>query len=155
MTDTRLAGPGDIDELVRLREIMLAPWIDMSDPTWKTPTTEILKRRLFEDEPTMCAVVIDAPDGSGRLAACAVGVISERLPGPHNLTGRYGWVFNVVTDAEWRRRGYSRACMDALMAWFAECGVDVLELLASEQGQGLYEQIGFKVSSEPAMRWRA
>jgi GNAT superfamily N-acetyltransferase len=154
MTTTRLAGPGDIDEIIRLREVMLSDFLDMKDQasSWKTTMAELLERRLGEDEPTMGIIVVDAPDGSDRLAACAVGTISERLPGPHNPSGRYGWIFNVVTDPGWRRRGYSRACMDALLAWYREREVHVLELLASESGQGLYEQLGFTVSAEPAMR---
>lgn len=151
MTTTRLAGPGDIDEIIRLREVMLSDFLEVKEQGWKATTAALLERRLGEDEPTMGIIVVDAPDGSG-MAACAVGTISERLPGPHNPSGRYGWIFNVVTDPQWRRRGYSRACMDALLAWFGEREVHVLELLASESGQGLYEQLGFTVSPEPAMR---
>ncbi len=151
MTTTRLAGPGDIDEIIRLREVMLSDFFEVKEQGWKATMAALLERRLGEDEPTMGIIVVDAPDGSG-MAACAVGTISERLPGPHNPSGRYGWIFNVVTDPQWRRRGYSRACMDALLAWFGEREVHVLELLASESGQGLYEQLGFTVSPEPAMR---
>ncbi|WP_335991575.1 GNAT family N-acetyltransferase [Glycomyces sp. MUSA5-2] len=152
MIATRSAGPGDIEELVRFRSLLLSEWFDTSDPQWRAVTAEALSRRLAEPSPTMHAVVVDAPDGSGRLAACAVGTVSERLPTPGNPSGLYGWVFNVVTDPEWRRRGYSRACMDALVEWFRDNGVGTVELLATDQGLGMYEQIGFKVSAEPAMR---
>jgi GNAT superfamily N-acetyltransferase len=151
MTYARHADLGDIDELVRLREVMLSHWIDMSEESWKDSAAEILRRRMEEDKPTIGITVIDAPDGSG-LAACAVGTISERLPGPHNPTGRYGWIFNVVTDPQWRKRGYSRACTQALLEWFEDQSVQVLELLASEQGESLYQELGFRVSPEPAMR---
>ena len=153
MEDARRAGLSDIDEIVRLREIMLAPWFDMTDETWKTEAKAILRRRLGEPAPSMAVTVIDAPDGSGALAACATGVIAERLPGPRNPTGRCGWVFNVVTDPDWRKRGYSRACMNALLGWFEDEQVSSVELLASEQGEGLYRQLGFTISDEPAMRW--
>lgn len=152
MTNARHADLGDIDEIIRLREIMLAPWFDMSDTSWKAETAAILHRRLDEPKPTMAVTVIDAPDGSGTLASCATGVISERLPNPVNPSGRYGWIFNVVTDPQWRKRGYSRACTQTLLDWFGDQSVHVLELLASDQGKGLYEELGFKVSEEPAMR---
>lgn len=153
MISARIAGPGDAEEIVRLRAIMLAEWFDTEgEQPWKTAAVEAVRRRLAEDEPTMGVTVVDARDGSGRLAACAVGTISERLPAPFNPSGRYGWVFNVVTDAEWRRRGYSRACVEALLAWFDGRDVPVVELLATEQGGGLYERLGFTVSPEPAMR---
>jgi GNAT superfamily N-acetyltransferase len=152
MTVARHAEPGDIDEIVRLREIMLASWFDTTDTAWKTEAAAILRRRLDEPKPTMAVTVIDAPDGSGALASCATGVIDERLPNPVNPSGRYGWVFNVVTDERWRGRGYSRACTSALLEWFADQDVHVLELLASKQGEPLYRQLGFTVSQEPAMR---
>ncbi|MEU5871713.1 GNAT family N-acetyltransferase [Glycomyces sp. NPDC047369] len=152
MTATRPAGPGDIEELVRFRALLLSEWFDTSDPEWRAVTASALARRLAEPAPTMHAVVVDAPDGSGRLAACAVGTFSERLPTPRNPSGLYGWVFNVVTDPQWRRRGYSRACMDALVEWFRANGVGTVELLATDQGLGMYEQLGFTVSAEPAMR---
>jgi RimJ/RimL family protein N-acetyltransferase len=154
MTIARHADLDDIDELVRLREVMLSSFLDASDNGWKASAAEILRRRMSEDKPTIGITVVDAPDGSG-LAACAVGTISERLPGPHNPTARYGWVFNVVTDSQWRKRGFSRACTQALLAWFEDQNVHVLELLASEQGEPLYRDLGFTVSNEPAMRWNA
>lgn len=151
MTQARHAELEDIPEIVRLREVMLSHFTDMSDESWKPPTAEILRRRMSEDKPTIGVTVIDSPDGTG-LAACAVGTISERLPSPFTPTGRYGWIFNVVTDAQWRKRGFSRVCVTALLEWFEDQNVQVLELLASDQGQGLYEQLGFSVSHEPAMR---
>lgn len=152
MTDARHAEIGDIEEIVRLREIMLAPWFDMSDTSWKPETAAILHRRLDEPKPSMAVTVVEAPDGSGVLASCATGVISERLPNPVNPSGRYGWIFNVVTDPRWRGLGYSRACTTALLGWFEDQSVNVLELLASEQGEGLYRELGFTISEEPAMR---
>ncbi|MDA1362016.1 GNAT family N-acetyltransferase [Glycomyces luteolus] len=59
----------------------------------------------------------------------------------------------MVTDPQWRKRGYSRSCTQALLDWFADQNVHVLELLASEQGEGLYKELGFTVSPEPAMRF--
>jgi RimJ/RimL family protein N-acetyltransferase len=152
MTIARHAELGDIDEIVRLREIMLAPWFDMTDTSWKPETAAILRRRLAEPKPTMAVTVVEAPDGSGTLASCATGVIGERLPNPANPSGRYGWVFNVVTEERWRGRGYSRACTSALLEWFEDQGVHVVELLASKQGEGLYRELGFRISEEPAMR---
>ncbi|WP_205326099.1 GNAT family N-acetyltransferase [Glycomyces sp. YM15] len=156
MVNARHADLGDIEELVRLREIMFSSFVGLrgtGDDAWKDSAAEVLRRRMSGEEPTIGITVIDAPDGSGALAACAVGTISERLPGPHNPTGRYGWIFNVVTDTRWRKRGYSRACTRALLDWFADRQVHVLELLASEEGEGLYKQLGFTVSPEPAMRF--
>ncbi|THV40092.1 GNAT family N-acetyltransferase [Glycomyces buryatensis] len=152
MVLARFASPDDADEITRLRAIMLSAWVDTTDNGWMADSAAVLKRRLGEAEPSMVSTVVDAPESPGSLAACATGIIEERLPSPRNRTGRFGWIFNVSTDPAWRRRGYSRACMDALLRWYDERGVLAIELLATESGAGLYGQLGFTVSEEPAMR---
>jgi GNAT superfamily N-acetyltransferase len=58
----------------------------------------------------------------------------------------------VATDAAYRRRGFSKACMTALLQWFAERGVHSIDLRASADGRPLYEALGFRVTRDPAMR---
>ncbi|WP_026925348.1 GNAT family N-acetyltransferase [Glycomyces arizonensis] len=148
----RFAVDDDIDEIVRLRQVMLEEWLECHDNGWREETAAILRRRLGETEPTMAVTVVDTPDGPGTLAACAAGVITERLPSPLHHTGLSGWVFNVSTDPVWRRRGFSRACMEALLGWFDDRGIRSVDLHASSQGEGLYRQLGFQSPDEPAMR---
>ncbi|MEU8657683.1 GNAT family N-acetyltransferase [Actinoplanes philippinensis] len=152
--NTRQATAADVDELVRLRAVLLktfrsAGWND----DWRAPARASLLRRLTAPEPVLAAFVVDDPGGPG-LAACAVGVIDEHLGNPYSPGGRVGYVFNVVTDPGMRRRGYSRACMEALLGWFRDQGVRVAELKASPDGEPLYTSLGFARTSEPAMRLR-
>jgi GNAT superfamily N-acetyltransferase len=86
------------------------------------------------------------------LAACAVGVIEQRLGGPANPSGLVGYVFSVATDPAHRRRGYSRACMQGLLAWFDDRRVSTVDLRASVEGEPLYRSLGFVRTVEPAMR---
>jgi GNAT superfamily N-acetyltransferase len=149
----RAATPDDADELVRLRAVMLS---DYGDPQtwndgWRAPARDTLRRRLTGPEASMGAFVVDRPDGPG-LAACAVGIIEERLGNPLNLHGLSGYVFNVATDPAYRRRGYARACMEALLDWFRSRGVGQVDLRASRDGEPLYAQLGFERTSDPAMR---
>jgi ribosomal protein S18 acetylase RimI-like enzyme len=96
-----------------------------------------------------------AARGAGpALAACAAGRVELRLPSPGNPLGISGHVFNVATDPDLRRRGYSRACMTALLAWYRERGVRKIDLYASEQGEPLYASLGFVRNAAPAMRLR-
>ena len=97
--------------------------------------------------------VAENPDGPG-LASCAVGLIEERLGNPFNPDGRVGYVFNVATDPAMRRRGYSRACMEALLQWFRDQGVRAADLTASPDGEPLYASLGFTRKPDPAMRLR-
>jgi len=95
---------------------------------------------------------VDCPDQPGRLAACVLGAIDERLPGPGGRSQFKGYVYNVATDPACRLRGYSRACMEALLAWYADRGVGQVDLRASPYGEPLYASLGFVRTKDPAMR---
>jgi len=156
VTQVRHATPEDAPELVRLRGIMLAS-ISGDEPQpgpWQDHAELFLRTRLAQPDGFLTAFVVDRPGGPGKLAACAVGTIEHRLAGPDNPSGTTGYVFNVATDPDQRRRGYSRACMAALMAWFAGRGVTKIDLRASPEGEPLYTSLGFARTTDPAMRWR-
>ncbi|MEU8076937.1 GNAT family N-acetyltransferase [Catellatospora citrea] len=156
MIETRRAVAGDAAELVRLRAVMLGAMAGqpVEPGPWQEEALAMLRARLAEPEPTMAAYVVDAPDGVG-LAACAVGTVDLRLGGPANPSGRTGYVYNVVTDAAYRRRGFSRACMSALLDWFAERGVSTVDLRATADGEPLYRELGFAPVSHTSLRWVA
>ncbi|RAK38426.1 acetyltransferase (GNAT) family protein [Actinoplanes lutulentus] len=120
---------------------------------WREPALQTLVERLSEPEPTMAAFVVDRADGAG-LAACVIGIIEKRLGSPSNPGGLVGYVFSVVTDDDQRRQGYSRGCMNALTDWFRSRGVGVVDLRASQDGEPLYESLGFRRTADPAMRLR-
>ncbi|MFY1577823.1 GNAT family N-acetyltransferase [Verrucosispora sp. WMMD703] len=52
----------------------------------------------------------------------------------------------------YRRRGFSRACLGALLDWFVERGVRTVDLKASAEGEPLYQELGFRPTSMAAMR---
>jgi len=151
----RAATPDDADELVRLRAVMLQTFGDPRswNDDWRAPARSTLRRRLGGPAASMAAFVVDQPGGGG-LAACAVGIIEERLGNPLNPRGLTGYVFNVSTDPAFRRRGYARACMQGLLDWFRSRGVGAADLRASAEGEPLYADLGFVRTADPAMRLR-
>jgi GNAT superfamily N-acetyltransferase len=153
MIDTRRAGVGDAAEVLRLRSVMLdALRPGTGDPqTWIGPGIAVVRRLLDAKNDAMAAFVVDKPDGPG-LAACVVGTVDQRLPGPSNPSGLRGYVLNVATDPTYRRRGYSRACMTALLEWYTRRGITAIDLRASAEGEPLYASLGFVRNGEPGMR---
>ncbi|MFD3438015.1 GNAT family N-acetyltransferase [Streptomyces sp. NPDC058685] len=150
MTAARRATPEDALELVRLRKVMQDSCHGPNpDVSWQPAAVATLRARLAEPDGDLTAFVVDRPGG---LAACAVGIIEHRLGGPGNPRGVSGYVFSVATDADMRRRGHSRACMEALLAWFEERGVRKIDLRASSEGEPLYTSLGFARTPDPAMR---
>jgi ribosomal protein S18 acetylase RimI-like enzyme len=119
---------------------------------WEDSAADFLSDRINDPEPTLSVFVVDQPDHDGLLAAAAVGTIENRLSSPANPTGDIGYVFNVSTDPRYRRRGYSRACMEALLAWFRARDVTRVDLKASPEGEPLYTSLGFRRTVDPAMR---
>lgn len=159
MGEARRATAEDAGELVRLRGVMLAG-VNGREPVddgWQQAAREALRRRLEEPEPTLVAFVVEQPgrpEGADTLAACVVGAVQHRLGGPGNPSGESGYVFSVATDPEHRRRGYSRRCMTALLGWYRERGIRVVDLRASPEAEPLYRSLGFVRTPDPAMRLR-
>jgi GNAT superfamily N-acetyltransferase len=150
MSLARRATPADAEELVRLRKVMQDSHIGPNpDVSWQPAAVDTLRKKLADPAGDLTAFVVERPGG---LAACAVGTIEYRLGGPGNPHGMSGYVFSVATDPDMRRRGYSRACMEALLAWFRERGVSKIDLRASSDGEPLYASLGFVRTPDPAMR---
>jgi GNAT superfamily N-acetyltransferase len=57
-------------------------------------------------------------------------------------------ILNVFTEPEWRRRGVAKLLLEEIIAWAREKRLDRLVLHASDEGQALYEGLGFKPSNE-------
>ena len=155
MIDVRRAGPEDAEELMRMRVVMLGGMPGASPPAsgpWLEAGADLLRRQLADAAERVAAFVVPRTDAPEKLAACVVGAVDERLPSPFYLSHMRGYVYNVATVTEYRRRGYSRACMEALLAWYAARGVGLIDLRASPDGEPLYASLGFTRTSGPTMR---
>ena len=146
MIHVRVATAADAEELVRLRRLLFE---DGTPGPWQAQALEDFRTGVGAG--TLVAFVIDA-DEPGRLAASAAGVIEQRVASPANPSGRSGYVFSVATDPAYRRRGFSRACMEGLLAWYKRENITRVDLMASAEGEPLYASLGFARRTEPAMR---
>jgi len=152
----RQAGQYDLVELLRLWALLFDELADTffnsasGEDGWLDALAVVLTEQLTSD--SVRILVVDGE--GGRLAACGIGVVEQRLPGPHLLNGRIGQVVGVVTDLAHRRRGHSRAIMRELLDWFRERGVSRVDLYASAEGEPLYRELGFTDLPDPALYWR-
>ena len=152
-TRARRATTGDIDELIRLAAVMLAAMgHDPSPEGWREAARDLLP--LDFEAGAKAAFVIDHPDGGGRLIASAAGSITQWFPTVFNADGRYGYVQWVATDPEFRRRGYSREVMVALLDWFRAERVAIVDLRATPEAEALYRSLGFTDVDTPLLRFR-
>ena len=148
----RRATVDDIDELMRLRIVLRTSVGDPSPPPgpWEAQTVSDLRERLPETSGDLAVFVVDGPER--RLVSAAFGVV-HRIPAmPHRPDGRRGWVSDVVTEPDFRRQGFGRAVLSALIEWFASRGVAEVQLNASPAGARLYEGLGFVRDPDPSYR---
>jgi GNAT superfamily N-acetyltransferase len=151
----RRAAAADAAALTRLREVMLSDMRMLAagaDPSWRDKAEAWFARRL-DDKDDFAAFVVEHPDLG--VVSCAAGVCDRHAPGPGNPGGVQGLIFNMSTDPRCRRRGYARACLDALLAWFRdETEARVINLNATGDGIALYRSLGFTEPRNPALQLR-
>ncbi len=152
MSLVRRAGPEDAAEVLRLRQVMIDSMGHADRSTdWHTESLPALRARLAEPEGGFAAFVVDHPERPGALAALVAGTLDYRIGRAGNPLGTVGYVFSVATDPDARRRGYARACMDALLGWFRGRGADRVQLTTSAQGAPLYASLGFRPKPDPLL----
>ncbi|WP_079001099.1 GNAT family N-acetyltransferase [Streptomyces sp. AS58] len=141
----RAATSADAEAITRMRSayVLSAPFTE----DWVRQCTDELAPRLTPEGDAR-AFVVDAPDGT--MAACALGLIHPVLPAPAYPRGRAARVQIVATQPEFRRRGYARAVLSALLDHLADVeDVTLFELHTSPEAAPLYRELGF--SGSPAL----
>ncbi|MBD0740368.1 hypothetical protein BGM09_13375 [Streptomyces sp. CBMA29] len=151
----RRATAADADALVRLRAVMLDAMgtrVGGDDAPWRARARTWFTERLAATG-EFAAFVVDDPELG--VVSNAVGACDRHAPGPANLSGLHGHISNVCTDPRRLRRGYARACMEAVLDWFAdETQARVINLNATSDGVGLYTGLGFANPPHPALQVR-
>ncbi|MDG9721203.1 MULTISPECIES: GNAT family N-acetyltransferase [unclassified Streptomyces] len=152
MTLVRRALPEDAEEVLRLRQVMIDS-VARSDPSteWHAESLPVLRGRLADPDGTFAAFVVDHPERPGALAALVAGTLDYRIGGARNPLGVDGYVFSVATDPDARRRGYARACVEALLEWFRDRGARRVRLTSSSQAEPLYASLGFHHRTDPLL----
>jgi GNAT superfamily N-acetyltransferase len=147
----RKATLDDVAELVRLRRMMFeamgyddARRLDATDAA----SAEYFARTLSEAE---FHAWLAETSGGEAIAGGGV-VIDQHPPSPYNLTGRTGYIMNLVTDLRYRRQGIARRLMQAMLDWLSEQGISHATLHATQVGIPLYEELGFAESNEMQLR---
>jgi GNAT superfamily N-acetyltransferase len=151
--EPRSATVADTGEILRLAALMYASMgLDASGEAWREHAAKLLAERLGGDD--LIVFVVDDPARDGRLAACGGAAVIQRLPGVMSTDGRWGYIQWMSTDPAYRRRGFARTILTAIVAWLAARGVHHLELHATGAGEPLYRSLGFTDPATPELRRR-
>lgn len=144
----RRAAAVDAPALVELRAAMFATMGQRTEAgaPWREGAAAWFTDHLDLDA---CAYLVEA---AGVPVAAAVGYVHSAPPSPRSLTGVRGHVSNVITVEDHRRRGYARACVQALVSWFDhETPAERVDLAASEDGLALYQSLGWVRRPQPTL----
>lgn len=151
--ETRRAEEGDIDALIMLRRLLLsdgdthyAVKTAVEDATWQQNYQSWLAKHIRACTEHICVVV--TREISGRVVACATGIIDDRAPMPGCMNGMMGWVQSVVVAPEFRKQGFGRRTMNFLIHWFDLHQVGKIALQTTADAHPLYEQLKFSSTGE-------
>jgi len=154
MTDVavRLAGVGDIDELVRMRADFT--FEDAAAQTQLTnPGFENECRAFLEDAITEGRWQIWVADLDGRVVSHAFVALVDRVPRPIYEPRRIAYLTNVYTLPEHRNRGIGAAVIRRAQEAAREADVEVMLVWPSEESVDFYAREGFEERDQPLM-WK-
>ena len=144
----RPATLDDADVLVRHRvgmftDMGIAMDVAALETAFRTWLTEMMPAGTYR------AWLVENHDG--QVVAGGGITVLPWPPGPRYVGDRLAFVYNVYTDPAHRRRGLARLVMDTIHAWCRGAGITSVALNASEDGQTLYESMGYVASPDPMM----
>ncbi|WP_243302469.1 GNAT family N-acetyltransferase [Geothrix oryzisoli] len=87
-------------------------------------------------------------EDDGRPVAGVLMLMRETLPTPVTPLSVRGYLFNIYTEPTHRRQGLAARLTDAALDLGRELGLEIMELHASLEAEGLYQRMGFVPTSE-------
>ncbi len=136
----RRATLDDIELLVDLR-IAIQKAVGMVDGDRRAVADA--SREYFRDKVPSGEYISFFAEAEGEVAGVGGIVLFRKPPHPGNLSGVEGYILNMYTRPDWRRKGIASRILDALLAEAREHNAGLVWLRATETGRLVYEQHGF------------
>jgi GNAT superfamily N-acetyltransferase len=89
-----------------------------------------------------------AVTAGGEIAAGAGLWLQDWPPNLFDQQPYRGYILNVYTEPDYRRRGLARTLVQTINTWCAQQGMITVGLHASPQGRPIYEALGFVPTNE-------
>ena len=144
----------ELDDLIMLRRSLFEA-MGYEDPEVLAQTDEACRTYFARQMPSGDFRVWVAEAGGDPIASIGL-VVHSVPPSPGNLSGRVGYIMNLVTTPAFRRQGIARALMENALRTLHDEGVPIATLHATADGRPLYERLGFTADTHlPEMRRQA
>ena len=82
-------------------------------------------------------------EGNGNIVGCGGVCFYQEMPSPDNPSGWCGYLMNIYTRPQFRRKGVGEAVVRWLAGQALQLGISKIYLESSEAGLGLYKRLGF------------
>lgn len=79
----------------------------------------------------------------GELVSVGSLCLFNRIPYGGNLNGAEGYVLNIYTSPQFRKRGFANRILNKIAEYAGENNIKRLFMNSSEQGKNLYSRLGF------------
>jgi ribosomal protein S18 acetylase RimI-like enzyme len=122
------------------RRVSAVPVIEADDEAWAG------RRRTYERAIADGSAVVRLARSEGAVVGYGFGIVRAGDDDTFRLAPAYGEVYSLAVLPAWRDRGIGTRIVDALVAAFAERGVDrlaVAAMVGNEDAVRLYERLGF------------
>lgn len=144
--NVRKASPDDLRQLAELRWEFQKP----SGNDSETVREDFLRycARFLENGLEDGTWVYWVAEADGLIVSHAFVQRIRKVPRPGCLIGEFGYLTNVYTRPEYRRRGYGGRLLDTIREWAGEEGLELLIVWPSRESAGFYEKAGYSAENE-------
>lgn len=145
------ASKGHIPLLVNARIAFLSEYWGKQEPEKENKLREELYKFFEEEIPTETYITWLAV--AGEQCVGTGGMKISKKPGSFRIPdGLNGYIMNMFTLPEYRRRGIAGTILNHLIEEGREKGIKFFELHATEEGEPLYIKNDFVLHKEPTYR---
>lgn len=117
---------------------------------WQEEAVKVIVEQL--QQPDHHYLLMEA-EGTRAITGWGKATVIHQIPGPGFPTGRMGLISSVVVDRAWRGRGIGSTISRELLQWMSAQGVEVVDLLASNEAAAMYRNLGFSAPVSTALRY--
>jgi len=147
-SQVRSARSEDVDDLLGLWKLLYSDVDQVSTAPWPGNARAWFTESIKDITSTRIPVI----EIGGAVVATAIGTVEIGVPNPYCPRGRTVRLANVITLPEHRSHGYGSMLVADVIAWARTVQADRVDLSATPDGQRLYEQLGFVMTTAPRMK---
>jgi len=148
------ATTADIDSLAELRFRLLVEVGDITDMRIEDEIKQKFRDYFLKNIPDNTFIAYVAEYKKQIIASSGL-IIQQYPPTAKNITQAEGYIMNIYTLPEWRKKGIASLVLKQLIRYTESTNIKKLWLRASDDGKKLYKKMGFLEDSHFAymIKW--